>query len=849
MPYDRILDLMTLPGHPNVYLLGVYAKRLTVYSQQIRAVNLIDAIHWYRRPLEGVRVAIVGGGASGITAAARAVQYGARTTLIELLQNVLEIQRNSERWLHPTLFEWPIRGLDPAEETTKLPVMNWTAGTAAAVANTLSEQWTSIRGKGVDQWFNSQVTSIDSGADGGSSVLRWRQKTKDGEDKRESPFDAVIFAVGFGLEPKGVNRRSYWENDSLNKTLREDECVLIAGYGDGALTDLMRASLNNFDHRTLLTSIVSAVSPEDLKRVKDIETDRGAKYARYLSDQYRRLEIPAIQSILRPNLNAIRKVVLTGQGPDLFDPRASALNRMITAQLLQLKAFEHVPLGDGERIGTADSEDKVLARLEREAGRPFTDMVLRFGVERTITKIDGISASAEELRGVWDKIQPNDDPTRIRLWELLTPINHDVDHSIILFLAPESNREFVDDIVRRAVEDVSGPDIQGLCIVPITECFRSDEALLHTVRALCRAPVAIFPLGEKIGNQNVGTMLLLGIRAAVRRGPTLVVREGSLTPADWSSLPFNLKEVQIYPLDSVRRLESANRLAKAIREGLSALNRDAQGYRDTPVFDIVRRPKRRTDEPAAKEHEVFVLCSFAEIYDDSWQKLQLWLDGKDDRKGGSFSLKRVIDYSSPLLAGERLYELTRHAGSCIVDWTHWSPNVFFEMGVRLAVASVPPICLLRYSTEVPDGVPSQLLERFTPLIYQAPGQTGENFRDKFLSRLSEPKLQASTVYAAAERNLFLKDEYGGATVYEQLFSTVNAMLGTNLASVNLLYGRNDPLHRQIFQSGADALMAARLLIEHKLGEQSADIDGSRLTKVKAQIDSLLREVEQLMRQS
>ena len=50
-------------------------------------------------------------------------------------------------------------------------------------------------------------------------------------------------------------------------------------------------------------------------------------------------------------------------------------------------------------------------------------------------------------------------------------------------------------------------------------------------------------------------------------------------------------------------------------------------------------------------------------------------------KGGKLSLKRVIDYGSPLLAGERLYELTRHAGTCLIDWTKWSPNVFFEMGV------------------------------------------------------------------------------------------------------------------------------------------------------------------------
>src|SRR5438552_19113901 len=107
MPYDRILDLMSPPGFPNLYVLGAYAKRLTIYSQQIRAVNLVEAIHWYRQPLKGLEVAIVGGGVAGVTAAAMAIQRGAPVTLIERLQNILEIQIRNDRWLHPTIYEWP----------------------------------------------------------------------------------------------------------------------------------------------------------------------------------------------------------------------------------------------------------------------------------------------------------------------------------------------------------------------------------------------------------------------------------------------------------------------------------------------------------------------------------------------------------------------------------------------------------------------------------------------------------------------------------------------------------------------------------------------------------------------
>jgi hypothetical protein len=53
-------------------------------------------------------------------------------------------------------------------------------------------------------------------------------------------------------------------------------------------------------------------------------------------------------------------------------------------------------------------------------------------------------------------------------------------------------------------------------------------------------------------------------------------------------------------------------------------------------------------------------------------------------------LRRVSDYPSPLLVADRLYELIRFSGLCLVDWSEWRPNVFFEMGVRLAVHPDPP---------------------------------------------------------------------------------------------------------------------------------------------------------------
>jgi hypothetical protein len=202
-----------------------------------------------------------------------------------------------------------------------------------------------------------------------------------------------------------------------------------------------------------------------------------------------------------------------------------------------------------------------------------------------------------------------------------------------------------------------------------------------------------------------------------------------------------------------------------------------------------------------------------------------------------------------LLVGERLYELIRHAESCLVDWTDWSPNVFFEMGVRLAVAPIPPICVLRYDGLELDGIPKALHDRFDPVIYDEVGDTSEIFREKFLKRLGALKPNDHSVYSVAEQNLSLDDEYGGRSTYEQLFTVAKAMFGADPVNLKLLYGKNMRLKLQVLLSGADALLAAKLLIDRKLDRNQGTSDSKTLEDLRQQIDSLLSEVERLIKSS
>lgn len=65
---QTVLQHMEISGHAGFFLLGALERRVTVLSQQVRAHNLIYALFAEQRLAAGDAVAIVGGGAAGMTA-------------------------------------------------------------------------------------------------------------------------------------------------------------------------------------------------------------------------------------------------------------------------------------------------------------------------------------------------------------------------------------------------------------------------------------------------------------------------------------------------------------------------------------------------------------------------------------------------------------------------------------------------------------------------------------------------------------------------------------------------------------------------------------------------------------
>src|SRR4051794_15004886 len=125
-----------------VFALGYATRRLTVHTQQNRAINLAALLRGDKRfgldqeQIERFNkvknVCVIGGGVTGMTFAAGAALIGKKVTLIERHTELLHLQRgNHTRWIHPNIYDWPRRNSE--YNKTDLPFLNWNDGLAGAV--------------------------------------------------------------------------------------------------------------------------------------------------------------------------------------------------------------------------------------------------------------------------------------------------------------------------------------------------------------------------------------------------------------------------------------------------------------------------------------------------------------------------------------------------------------------------------------------------------------------------------------------------------------------------------------------------------------------------------------------
>src|SRR5271169_5996521 len=195
-----------------IFLIGLRDSGVTIFNQQIRALNLIWALDRANRLSSASAIAVVGGGIAGLTAAMALREIFSLTadssprtvTLFERRSVLCPLQRGcATRWVHPHIYDWPAEG--STNPSAGLPIMNWRAGRASDVATTIVTQWEDEpphKAVDVKEWRNLQYLKIHHN----SREIEWVREQYEGGrqlaqirgDKQQ--FDIIILAIGFGDE-------------------------------------------------------------------------------------------------------------------------------------------------------------------------------------------------------------------------------------------------------------------------------------------------------------------------------------------------------------------------------------------------------------------------------------------------------------------------------------------------------------------------------------------------------------------------------------------------------------------------------------------------------------------------
>ena len=200
-------------------------------------------------------------------------------------------------------------------------------------------------------------------------------------------------------------------------------------------------------------------------------------------------------------------------------------------------------------------------------------------------------------------------------------------------------------------------------------------------------------------------MIVLGIRAAIRRGLSVCVAREHDPPWRDAEPPFHLREVSLITPPSRDAVE------KRILEGIKQLAQPAGSSTDLPCFDLIRGvppdPEQRQARAFDAERNPSILALVP--FDPKYVR-QNWKEIKDSlpatarsetmkRREGAEEvepprLQRTLDLDSPRVVSAQLFEAIRLTDFCMVDVTSARPNVFFELGVRLAANRLHPVVVV-----------------------------------------------------------------------------------------------------------------------------------------------------------
>jgi len=850
---------------------------------------------------------------------------GATVTIVEQASDYFPIQRHAgKRYLHPHIYDWPLndvllagQGADKAE----LPLLAWQADEAQTVFQKLDEGWRSCcdalsrKGRKPTEHMPAVPVKLVAHPDTGRLVLTINKRIGSGSAKHTSEkislqADIVILALGFGREPKEEGYpefEGYWDDLALDSMVIGDKRrqYLVSGDGDGALTDLMRLCLKHFKHHEFVRRFAQDTQLIQTLKRSLVEPDHNAKTVRELFTEL----YPKLDGEAKINEKDIREdtavTFITPQGKNYLESTGSSiLNRFIVYQLetwFTLKQArtisppQEIPGGGGRFQVKIKDEKDCISELEADK------VVIRHGPKAALRAqtLPNMWTDLEDLYGRWKNLRQSEDRTRIQMWD---PADYAIDrapnsidgpnlfdegphlHCLVLESTYQRSPLSLEQVVSQALNanrrringnlGLAGDASMDIRAVNVNRAVSSQGDYTNTVRALCRADVAVID----VTSYQPGMMLFLGIRAVAQRGVTIVTTNDELNEGEWSKQPFNLKE--LYPLSVKASADPAHDASRRLGEMLiRAIDQHAslRDYQDLPAYDAVRNlgPDPTYNLPVEPDEgidrSILWLCSFDKNYmEEGFFERVRGVIGEEFE--GNTQLQRITEIVSPQLVGQRLYSMIRRSSLCIVDWTLWSPNVFFEFGVRLAVNSKGPVCLLgerekdRTDDEKLRAQRLALEKLFAPIRYDRDTATQKfKIRDRY-QKMREVEQRPNPLailpawggfpynhtYRLVGDALPLHKESGAVSAHQLLERLADNLIGVGVTSNPeahpVLFAKDNPqLSRQVRDTATELLIAAWLYLTYRRGkelEQDEEIH-TQYRKFGRRITELLESHERL----
>lgn len=388
---EHWLSSATVPGADGLYFVGTFDRRITFYSQQVRALRLARAMREAGKIEANDSVAVVGAGAAGVTMALALALLDCRVTLFDPADEVLQLQSDSPRLLHPHIYEWP--SLGSLENDAGLPFLNWDLDTGGVVAAKLVEEFHGHRARLQQKLVWKARHKLTNLAQEGSE---WRLHF---DNDSSYVVKQVVLSMGFGDEKKtgDADVYDYWKQRGVGTAAIETNApatYLVSGNGDGALTDILNLMISGFEHVPFTETFLSYFG-QDVLRTTVLAAHEGRNTEADLEpvfegDLHKVLLERGILDSLTPLLRKDRLLTINTSGPLLSLGRAAQLNQCMVYAVLA--AARQAGIGVRRSNGMISDVKKHADGLEAFGislgGVPlserFNHVILRHGPEKKV---------------------------------------------------------------------------------------------------------------------------------------------------------------------------------------------------------------------------------------------------------------------------------------------------------------------------------------------------------------------------------------------------------------------------------------------------------------------------------